>query len=216
MNIDTLIVFAGIVFLIAIVPGPNALLVLFTALTRSRTLAFSNILGVSSGFMVHAFISAQGLSLILSQSSWAFLMLKYVGVAYLTYLGISSIRAGLTTQAIAMLPTDNRETEQTDKRYSSLLSHFTKGFLTNMLNPKIILFYLSIFPQFVSVESVVSDSLLLGGIQSVVVSSWFLVVIMLAQKFKALLNHVKAAKAIRYLTGGIFLGFSIKLASTKL
>lgn len=72
MNIDTLIVFAGIVFLIAIVPGPNALLVLFTALTRSRTLAFSNILGVCSGFMVHAFISAQGLSLLLSQSSWAF------------------------------------------------------------------------------------------------------------------------------------------------
>lgn len=216
MNIDTLIVFAGIVFLIAIVPGPNALLVLFTALTRSRTLAFSNILGVCSGFMVHAFISAQGLSLLLSQSSWAFLMLKYVGVAYLTYLGISSIRAGLTTQTLAMLPTDNRETEQTGKRYSSLLSHFTKGFLTNMLNPKIILFYLSIFPQFVSVESVVGDSLLLGGIQSVVVSSWFLVVIMLAQKFKTLLNHVKAAKAIRYLTGGIFLGFSIKLASAKL
>ena len=236
MSIDTIILFAGIVFLIAIIPGPNALLVLFTALTKSRLLAFSNIAGVSLGFIVHAFISAQGISLLLSQSVWAFMLLKWLGVAYLIWLGISNIRAGinLSTLKLAAEPiTEQVATPQADlagekvaksvaastrlsKDSRALANDFMKGFLTNMLNPKIVMFYLSIFPQFISQQSVLADSMILGLTQAIVVSSWFLVVIMMAEKFKSLLTNVRNARWMNYVSGSIFLGFGAKLAVTKL
>ena len=236
MSIDTIILFAGIVFLIAIIPGPNALLILFTALTKSRLQAFSNIAGVSLGFIVHAFISAQGISLLLSQSVWAFMLLKWLGVAYLIWLGISNIRAGinLSTLKLAAEPiTEQVAKPQADldgekvaesvaastrlsKDSRALANDFMKGFLTNMLNPKIVMFYLSIFPQFISQQSVLADSMILGLTQAIVVSSWFLVVIMMAEKFKSLLTNVRNARLMNYVSGSIFLGFGAKLAVTKL
>ncbi|MCG9739655.1 LysE family translocator [Shewanella insulae] len=220
MSIDTLVVFAGIVFMIAIIPGPNALLVLFTALTESRALAWSNVLGVSCGFLVHAFVSAHGLSLLLSQSSWAFMLFKYLGVLYLIYLGLSSIRAGWHTRQLVVTESAQDERQAKGERHrpgaEALWRSFSKGFLTNMLNPKIIMFYLSIFPQFVSLDRVVSDSLLLGAIQATVVATWFSVVILMAQRFRTWLSSRRAARVIRYLSGGVFLGFGVKLATTRL
>ncbi|NRB22908.1 LysE family translocator [Shewanella sp.] len=228
MSIDTIILFAGIVFLIAIIPGPNALLILFTALTKSRLQAFSNIAGVSLGFIVHAFISAQGISLLLSQSVWAFMLLKWLGVAYLIWLGISNIRAGikLSTLKLAAEPKADLAGEKVAKSVAvntrlskdsrAMGKDFMKGFLTNMLNPKIVMFYLSIFPQFISQQSVLADSMILGLTQAIVVSSWFLVVIMMAEKFKSLLTNVRNARWMNYVSGSIFLGFGAKLAITKL
>lgn len=228
MSIDTIILFAGIVFLIAIIPGPNALLILFTALTKSRLQAFSNIAGVSLGFIVHAFISAQGISLLLSQSVWAFMLLKWLGVAYLIWLGISNIRAGinLSTLKLAAEPKADLAGEKVAKSVAAntrlsknsraMGKDFMKGFLTNMLNPKIVMFYLSIFPQFISQQSVLADSMILGLTQAIVVSSWFLVVIMMAEKFKSLLTNVRNARWMNYVSGSIFLGFGAKLAVTKL
>ncbi|MEC4723983.1 LysE family translocator [Shewanella sp. D64] len=225
MNIDTIILFVGIVFLIAIIPGPNALLVLFTALTKSRLQAFSNIAGVSSGFIAHAFISAQGLNLLLTQSVFAFTLLKWLGVAYLVWLGITNIRAGLKTKMVNMLTmhSDNQVGENSEadtwencNKGEGVANNFIKGFLTNMLNPKIVLFYLSIFPQFVSPQTVFADSMLLGMTQAIVVSSWFLVVILLAEQFKAILTNAKTARWINYAVGSIFLGFGLKLATAKL
>ena len=228
MSIDTIILFAGIVFLTAIIPGPNALLILFTALTKSRLQAFSNIAGVSLGFIVHAFISAQGIRLLLSQSVWAFMLLKWLGVAYLIWLGISNIRAGikLSTLKLAAEPKADLAGEKVAKSVAvntrlskdsrAMGKDFMKGFLTNMLNPKIVMFYLSIFPQFISQQSVLADSMILGLTQAIVVSSWFLVVIMMAEKFKSLLTNVRNARWMNYVSGSIFLGFGAKLAITKL
>lgn len=228
MTLDTVLLFAGIVFIIAIIPGPNALLVLFTALTKSRIHAFINILGVSAGFVAHAFISAQGLSLILAQSDRAFMVMKWLGVGYLLWLGISHLRAGLWLQDGQSVQTyqqaDSEETPVLEKgekakikaRFSELLGYFIKGFLTNMLNPKIVLFYVSIFPQFVSQEQVLKDSMVLGVTQALVVSLWFLLVILLAEQFKSFLTNRGTARWLNYLSGSLFLGFGAKLATTKL
>ncbi len=231
MTLDTVLIFAGIVFVIAIIPGPNALLVLFTALTKSRIHAFINILGVSAGFLVHAFISAQGLSLILAQSDWAFMVMKWLGVGYLIYLGISHVREGLSLQAGSNLHAKYQVQQAHSQPYQGSkagadtklrtginegIGYFIKGFLTNMLNPKIVLFYVSIFPQFVSQKQVLIDSMVLGMTQAVVVSAWFLFVILLAEQFKAFLTSASNAKWLNYLSASIFFGFSAKLATTKL
>ncbi|SON51661.1 LysE family translocator [Vibrio tapetis] len=209
MTIDTLVAFAGIVFLLAMIPGPNALLILYTSLSEGKRLAFVNVLGVSFGFLVHAFVSAQGLSLILSQSSTAFNIFKWLGVGYLFWLGVSHVTKGLKQSESKMEPKQHAINP-------SLMSSFIKGLLTNLLNPKIVLFYLSIFPQFISQQHILEQSMILGLVQALVVAGWFLVVILFATKLKALLTTPKIAKWLNYISGGLFVSFGVSLASTRL
>ncbi|HHP0448240.1 LysE family translocator [Vibrio harveyi] len=208
MNLDTLLAFGGIVFFLAIIPGPNALLILFTALTQSRRFAIANILGVALGFMIHAFVSAKGLSLLLSQSALAFNILKWMGVAYLVWLGINNLKSGLKL-ADQKLKLDRKVEEQTLKQA------FVKGLLTNLLNPKIVLFYLSIFPQFVQPEHILEQSMTLGALQAGIVASWYLFVIFFATKLKVLLTSSKTSKWLNYVSGALFISFGVGLANTR-
>ncbi|ELV8722500.1 LysE family translocator [Vibrio harveyi] len=208
MNLDTLLAFGGIVFFLAIIPGPNALLILFTALTQSRRFAIANILGVALGFMIHAFVSAKGLSLLLSQSALAFNILKWMGVAYLVWLGINNLKSGLKL-ADQKLKLDRKVEEQTLKQA------FVKGLLTNLLNPKIVLFYLSIFPQFVQPEHILEQSMILGSLQAGIVASWYLFVIFFATKLKVLLTSSKTSKWLNYVSGALFISFGVGLANTR-
>ncbi|WP_029789862.1 LysE family translocator [Vibrio harveyi] len=208
MNLDTLLAFGGIVFFLAIIPGPNALLILFTALTQSRRFAIANILGVALGFMIHAFVSAKGLSLLLSQSALAFNILKWMGVAYLVWLGINNLKSGLKL-ADQKLKLDRKVEEQTLKQA------FVKGLLTNLLNPKIVLFHLSIFPQFVQPEHILEQSMILGALQAGIVASWYLFVIFFATKLKVLLTSSKTSKWLNYVSGALFISFGVGLANTR-
>ena len=208
MSWDSIRLFIVIVFFIAIIPGPNALLVLSTALTQRKLFAFVNVLGVSCGFFFHAFISANGISLLLSNTPMAFEGLKWAGVLYLVWLGYNHFRAALRAQEGVL--------SVVSASGSKLYNQFFKGLLTNLLNPKIVLFYLSIFPQFVSKDAIVTDSLMLGGIQASVVSMWFLVVILMADTFKRLLVQKRTSQMMNIVCGVLFVGFSIQLALFQL
>jgi RhtB (resistance to homoserine/threonine) family protein len=208
MSWDSIWLFIVIVFFIAIIPGPNALLVLSTALTQRKLFAFVNVLGVSCGFFFHAFISANGISLLLSNTPMAFEGLKWAGVLYLVWLGYNHFRAALRAQEGVL--------SVVSASGSKLYKQFFKGLLTNLLNPKIVLFYLSIFPQFVSTDAIVTDSLILGAIQASVVSMWFLVVILMADTFKRLLVQKRTSQMVNIVCGILFVGFSIQLALFQL
>ncbi|CDT48975.1 hypothetical homoserine/homoserine lactone efflux protein [Vibrio coralliirubri] len=208
MSWDSIWLFIVIVFFIAIIPGPNALLVLSTALTQRKLFAFVNVLGVSCGFFFHAFISANGISLLLSNTPMAFEGLKWAGVLYLVWLGYNHFRAALRAQEGVL--------SVVSASGSKFYNQFFKGLLTNLLNPKIVLFYLSIFPQFVSTEAIVTDSLILGAIQASVVSMWFLVVILMADTFKRLLVQKRTSQMMNIVCGILFVGFSIQLALFQL
>ncbi|SBT12220.1 LysE family translocator [Vibrio celticus] len=208
MSWDSIWLFIVIVFFIAIIPGPNALLVLSTALTQRKLFAFVNVLGVSCGFFFHAFISANGISLLLSNTPMAFEGLKWAGVLYLVWFGYNHFRAALRAQEGVL--------SVVSASGSKLYNQFFKGLLTNLLNPKIVLFYLSIFPQFVSTDAIVTDSLMLGAIQASVVSMWFLVVILMADTFKRLLVQKRTSQMMNIVCGILFVGFSIQLALFQL
>ncbi|MEZ9010233.1 LysE family translocator [Vibrio sp. 10N.286.49.F3] len=208
MSWDSIWLFIVIAFFIAIIPGPNALLVLSTALTQRKLFAFVNVLGVSCGFFFHAFISANGISLLLSNTPMAFEGLKWAGVLYLVWLGYNHFRAALRAQEGVL--------SVVSASGSKLYKQFFKGLLTNLLNPKIVLFYLSIFPQFVSTDAIVTDSLILGAIQASVVSMWFLVVILMADTFKRLLVQKRTSQMMNIVCGILFVGFSIQLALFQL
>lgn len=207
MTFESVIIFAGIVFLMAIIPGPNALLVLFTSLAKNRAMAFANVAGVAVGFMIHAFISALGLSLLITQSEAAFTALQWLGAVYLLWLGGNHIKAGIGVKPLVLANAHPM---------NGIGRNFLKGLLTNLLNPKIVLFYLSIFPQFVNQNAVMTESLILGLVQAVVVSLWFFTIILLAENVKAFFTNSENARRLNFLSGGIFIAFSAKLASAEL
>ena len=133
-----LIVFFGAALLLAIAPGPGMLYVLARSLAGGRREGLLSALGTFCGGMVHVFAAAAGISIILAKSAIAFATVKYLGAAYLCFLGIRMILDARNDEPVSLA----------DLRQRS--SPFWQGIMTEALNPKTALFFLSFIPQFVS------------------------------------------------------------------
>lgn len=150
--------FALVAALMTISPGADTFLVLRNTLRGGRSDGWATVAGICCGLFIHALLSALGVSAILAHSASAFLALKVAGAAYLAWLGIQSLRtaahgSGKTAPA-AIAPSRVAATRS-----------FREGFLTNLLNPKVIVFYLALLPQFISPgDAVLPKSLLLTAI----------------------------------------------------
>ena len=121
-----------------VAPGPDMLYVLTRGVTQGRPAGLVSAAGVCSGILVHTAFAAVGLSTILAQSAVAFSVVKYVGAAYLVYLGVRTI---LDREGFAA---PGQEAER-----ARLATVFHQGVLSNVLNPKVALFFLAFLPQFV-------------------------------------------------------------------
>jgi threonine/homoserine/homoserine lactone efflux protein len=150
----SLVAFVAIAALLTILPGADMALVAKVTLQDGKRAAFFTSLGISSGLPVHATASALGLSVILSTSAEAFTVMKIAGALYLAYLGVQTFRhAG---RAVVVTPPARARTAR---------AAFVQGFLNNILNPKVALFYLTFLPQFINAgDNVLLKSLFLAGI----------------------------------------------------
>jgi len=146
--------FLSAALLLAITPGPGIFYVLARSLAGGRREGVLSAAGTFAGGLVHVVAAALGLSAILAASALAFQTVKYAGAAYLVYLGIMMIRSR------------NGEMDGTDSASAMRRGPFAQGVVTEVLNPKTALFFLSFIPQFVSVSAghVVAQFLLLGAI----------------------------------------------------
>jgi len=131
-------------FLLNITPGPDTLYIVGRSSTQGWRAGAVAALGIGTGTLVHICAAALGLSAILAASATAFTAVKFIGAAYLLYVGISLIRSagaiGSSPGAAVVRP-------------ASIRSIFAQGFLTNVLNPKVALFFLAFLPQFVAVDA---------------------------------------------------------------
>ena len=150
--------------LLTLMPGPDILFVLSQGLTRGRGPAWAVSAGLASGLLVHTTAAALGLSLLISRSPVFLQTIKYAGVAYLAYLGIKAF-LGRNKR-----PDTLEEGEHPAGDNRSFGQMYRVGVTMNLLNPKVILFFLALFPQFLDPASVTpkADIFLLGGIFSVV------------------------------------------------
>jgi threonine/homoserine/homoserine lactone efflux protein len=154
--LSELLVFAGAALLLALTPGPNMIYLLSRAICQGSRASAISLLGVVAGFLVHMLAAAAGLTALFMAVPLAYEVLKWLGAAYLFWLAWQSVRPGARSLFEArQLPTDPPR------------KLFLMGFLTNLLNPKIAVFYLAIFPQFISAEhgSVFAQSIVLGVVQ---------------------------------------------------
>jgi threonine/homoserine/homoserine lactone efflux protein len=197
----SLVAFVGIAALLTILPGVDMALVAKVTLQEGRRAAFFTSLGISAGLPVHATASALGLSLILSTSATAFTVVKLAGALYLAYVGVQSLRRSFDggRQGSTVVPARPR-------------SHaFAQGFLNNVLNPKVALFYLTLLPQFIEPgDPVLLKSLLLAAIHVALGLIWLTTY---AQAIDRLGTLVAGARVwLERVTGVVLVGLAVRLA----
>ena len=203
VDTTTLITFACVVLTLMVIPGPAVILTVTRSLTGGRMIGLSTGLGIAVGDMLHTVMAAVGLSAILMTSALAFAAVKYLGVAYLLYLGIRSmLQKNESAAAAAVLAVTPRQA-------------FAQAVLAEVLNPKTALFFLAFLPQFVhAARGGVTLQLLLLGLVFVVLSILVTTVIVFAAAaLRRLGNRFSLLRRWQgKIVGSIYLSLGAKLA----
>ncbi|WEZ06895.1 LysE family translocator [Priestia flexa] len=187
-------------------PGVDTALITKRTVSEGQASGYRMALGITTGSLVHTFAAAFGLSAILMQSALAFEIVKYVGAIYLIYLGVSSF-----------MTRKKQETEENLKdQIKPGQSAFKQGLLSNVLNPKVAMFFLTFLPQFVTPgSSSIQQLLMMGVIYTFLSISWFFVYVFFINYLRSWLLSTKVQRAMDRATGLVLIGFGVKLAFSK-
>jgi RhtB (resistance to homoserine/threonine) family protein len=187
-------------------PGIDTALITKRTISDGRTDGYKMALGITAGSLVHTLAAAFGLSAILMQSAVAFEIIKYIGALYLIYLGFSSFITKKKNES----PDNKIELEYRKK------SAFQQGLLSNVLNPKVAIFFLTFLPQFVTVGSNTTiQFILMGTVYTVLSITWFFVYVFFINYMREWLMSPKVQGIMEKATGLVLIGFGLKLALDK-
>jgi threonine/homoserine/homoserine lactone efflux protein len=204
--------FAGIAAVLTITPGADMALVAKNVFTRGPKGSFATILGICSGLFVHATASALGLSAILAKSARAFEIVKWAGAAYLFYLGAMALRRAIRGEAPVNL---NAPGDAAQKR-EGWWGGYLEGLLTNLLNPKVALFYLTFLPQFIAPgDPVLRVSLFLASLHVAMGLVWLSIYSRALDKLNTKLASGRVRRAIETATGGLLMVLGAKLVFAR-
>ena len=197
----SLLAFIPVALLLTLIPGADTALVTRNALSLGPTGARWTILGIMTGCLLHATASALGLSAILATSARAYETVKLVGAAYLVWIGVQSIRHAKDEIRL--------ESDTTSRGGSP----FMQGFLTNILNPKVALFYLTFLPQFIPAGApVLRTSLLLAMIHNVLGFAWLSLYARFVDRLRGALTRPVVKAWLERVTGGALVALGARLA----
>jgi threonine/homoserine/homoserine lactone efflux protein len=203
-----LLVFALAAFVLVISPGPNMIYLISRSITQGRRAGFISLLGVMCAFLFHILMISFGLTAILFAIPFAYTIIKTIGVGYLLYLAYQSVKPGSKNifQTRDDLPLD---------KPSKL---FTIGFFTNLLNPKVAVFYLSFFPQFIKPEygSVTTQSIQLGITQASISFSINFIIVLTASKAALFFSKNETwIKWQKWFMASVLTALAVKMAIAK-
>jgi len=192
-------------------PGADTLLVVGRSAQGGWRHGAAAALGIGLGCMVHALAAALGVAALLAASTWAFGLLKWLGAAYLTWLGLQMLRAALRGPAEASVAAGAGPAEP-----GSLRQSLAAGLLTNLLNPKVGLFFLAFVPQFVDAgaASPLAAFLLLGLLFNLTGVGWLLVVAALTARARGRVAPA-AARALQAVGGALFVALAARLVAAR-
>ena len=213
------LIFIAAGLLLNLTPGPDVLFISANAMRAGRRAGVVAALGIAAGCLVHVGAAALGVSALLAASSAAFALLKWLGAVYLVWVGVQMLRSAWSSKTIETIAINPCETGADGQFESnlSLTTVFRRGFLTNVLNPKVALFFLAFVPQFIAPGTAHTGGVflalgLLFTFSSLLVCiGWALAAAWLARRAGAL---QRATRWLDGLAGTLFIGFGIRLALT--
>lgn len=193
---------AVVLALLTMSPGADMALVAKVTFQRGRSAAFVTTLGISSGLFVHATASALGLSVILATSADAFTVVKVAGAAYLAYLGVRSLRASFAPEDPHVPAPPSRSA-----------GPFLQGLLSNVLNPKVAVFYLTFLPQFIDAHgNVLAQSLFLAAVHATMGIVWLTAYAYVLGRLARAIAGGTLRRALERVTGVVLVGLGVRLA----
>lgn len=202
-----LLQFVAATIVLTITPGPDMTLFVSRTLSQGRAAGFSSAAGAYCGIVIHTTLVVVGVSALIVASPQAFLVLKIFGGGYLLYLAYQAIRYGS-----AFSPEMKAGGER------SLFKNWANGFWVNLLNPKVILFYMTFLPQFVSAHDphALGKLFFLGILSIMVAIPLTAPMILAAERFAAMMKKSpRATRVVDYLLAGLFSAFAIKILSAQ-
>ena len=205
--INELILFALAALIMVLSPGPNMIYLISRSLSQGKKAGIISLFGVMCGFLFHILMVSFGLTAIFFAVPYAFVAVKFLGIGYLLYLAYKSV-----TSDNKMFNTD------TQLKRDNTWKLFNMGLLTNILNPKMAIFYMSFFPQFINPDygSIFGQSIQLG-ITQIIISFIvnFLIVISAAKMASWFAKKPLWIKVQKWFMASILTGLAIKMAFTK-
>lgn len=204
LSLATLALFSGACLALTATPGPDMLLIASRSVSQGRAAGFASLAGIQLGTYCHALAAALGLSQLFVAVPAAYNAVRFAGAIYLLYLAWKTVRA----KGTALAP-------QASMRRVDIGQVFRQGLFTNLLNPKMALFVLALFPQFVRPDagSVIVQILILATILNFVGLLVNGAVILTASRLsKRLSSTEKPSRLPQYLLGGVFAGLACRLA----
>ncbi len=203
-----LIFFILAALILVISPGPNMIYLISKSITQGKKSGFISLAGVVCGFLFHIIMVSFGLTAVLLAVPLAYTVLKMVGTVYLLYLAYQAVKP----KSRNIFDVDKNGTHDSPKKL------FTIGFLTNVLNPKVAVFYLSFFPQFIKPEygSIFTQSLELGVIQVLISFSInFIIVLTAARVALFFSNNPVWIKVQKWFMASVLTYLAIKMAFSR-
>jgi len=207
-GIENYLGFIAAGLILNLTPGADSVYIITRSVAQGKKAGMYSVLGISSGGLIHTVFASLGLSVILAESPLAFTVVRYLGVGYLVYLGIKMIAdqgSGKSPDTVAFGQPD-------------LGKIYRQGMITNLLNPKVALFFLAFLPQFIEPSQThgALPFLLLGGTFMTTGTLWCLfLAFSTSMATKSLRNNQRVEKTMKKISGAIFIGLGLKLLLTK-
>jgi threonine/homoserine/homoserine lactone efflux protein len=203
----TLFAFTVASLLLFITPGPDMSLWLSRTIGSGRAAGVASMVGTNVGCVVHTLLAAFGVSALIAASQAGFFVLKIIGALYLLWLAVDAVRNG---SSLNVKTSENAST--------SLMSSFVLGITINLTNPKVVLFFITFLPQFVSAHDPhVTGKLLFLGLYFVVINipGAFLIILGAEKLVLWLKARPRVLRGIDYSFAGVFAFFALKIALTQ-
>ena len=230
ISLDNLLLFVPMAAILVMLPGPDFALIAKISLMNGRPQGQAAAVGVALGICVHTSAAMLGISAIIAQSVLWFSILKYVGAAYLVWLGIQALRAGQRAGqpvSAAVVKTVQQPQASANVRADAAspaqrlslrqwLHFFGQGFLTNALNPKAVLIFLTFLPQFMDPHAPLAPQFLtLGSIMSGLCLFWYVPLAYMLGRIRHIFENSRFQKWMQRCTGLVFIAFGLKLAKAQ-
>ncbi|UGU17295.1 LysE family translocator [Sinomicrobium kalidii] len=208
MGIENFLTFVVTAVFFIITPGIDTVFVLNKSISQGKKAGIYSTLGINSGILAHTVFAALGLSVIVAKSAVLFMLVKYVGAAYLIYLGIAKLITRKGTVA----------TRSTEPHRKTSGQNYFSGLVTNILNPKVALFFIAFFPQFIDPAQLQNPLpfILLGITFALMGTAWLLILTFFAGTFsKKFTEHPKIDHWLNKFSGAVFIAMGLKIAFGK-